>query len=83
MSIQEIASFDIGSEDLGFLNAPAHDMVESTRCIQPWLFRLDVPEPNEGMLSSCLRTYPFVPTAREKSGQYVLGGDRSQNIKMG
>jgi len=58
--IQEIAPIDIGSEDLGFFNAPAHNMVESTRRIESWLSGHDAPSLNERILSSCFRTYvPF------------------------
>ena len=66
-SIQEIAPIDIGLEDLGFFNAPAHNMVESTRCIESWLSGHDVPYLNERILSSCFRTYvPFA--GRDNAG---------------
>jgi hypothetical protein len=81
-SIQKIAPIDLGLEDLGFFNAPAHNMVESTRCIESWLSGHDVPYLNERILSSCFRTYvPFAPIRLgidESEGQSSL--PRSNNM---
>ena len=56
-SIQKIAPVDLGLEDLGFFNAPAHNVMESTRCIESWLSGHDVPYLNERKLSGYFRTY--------------------------
>jgi hypothetical protein len=82
-AIREIAPIYIGSEYLGFLNAPAHNMVESTRCIESRLSGHDIPYVNERILSSCFRTYvPFALKRKVKGERRKDKGKRLRVISL-